>query len=236
MKRLFVVALSFVILSGCGNMLAQKEARLVPTRETKGKGELISFPGQLRTLTNKLTVGGYITCAEPAPDIALSDTLKLITGITSDTTAAITGNDGASTNAGNKISLNNDLQTTTAALELAGRTQTVLLAREFLYRTCEAASNKWLEPKDVKEAHEKILQQITGLIEIDKKKAETSAAIATAVAAGKLDPKLLGTAAAAVSGAIRDAAIKSFEDCLQKAGDNNKAKAACEAALNRDLN
>jgi len=217
-------------------MLAQKEAKLTPTRETTGKGEMISLPAQLRTVTNKLNSGDYTTCAEPGPDVALSDTFKLITGITSDTSAAVNDGNGGSTNAGNKVSLNNDLQTSTTALELAGRTQTVLLAREFLYRTCEAASNKWLQAEDVKKAHEKILEQITGLIETDKKKAETSAAVATAVAAGKLDGKLLGTAAAAVSGAIRDAAIKSFVECLKKAGDDNKAKSTCEATFNKELN
>lgn len=196
-------------------------------------GAIHTMPAQLRTVTNKTTAGSFISCAEPGPDVAMSDTFKLITGITSDTSSSINGGDGKSASAGNKIGLNNDLQTSTTALELAGRTQTVLLAREFLYRTCEAASNKWITDTQVGRAHAEILKQITGLIETDKKKAETTAAIAGAVATGKLDPKLLGNAATAVSGAIRDACNKEFVECLGKAGADEKAKAQCTTNFNK---
>jgi hypothetical protein len=223
------------ILSGCSSLVSQKNAELAPTRVTEQKGEMVTLPAQLRTITNKISTGSFITCAEPGPDIALSDTFKLITGVTSDTSSAVNSADGASTSAGNKTGLSNDLQTSTTALELAGRTQTVLLAREFLYRTCEAASNGWIEKKGVADAHASILNNITSLIETDKKKAETTAAIAGAVATGKLDPKLLGNAAVVVSRAIRDACAKEFEECISKAGDD-KAKGICRASLNNCLN
>lgn len=221
------------LLSGCGSMMAQKNAELAPTRVTTTSGEMVTMPAQLRTVTNKTSAGSYISCAEPGPDVAMSDTFKLITGITSDTSSSANGGDGKSASAGNKTSLNNDLQTTTTALELAGRTQTVLLAREFLYRTCEAASNNWIDGAQVKAAHTEILKQITGLVETDKKKAETTAAISGAIATGKLDPKLLGNAAAAVSAAIRDSCNKEFVDCLGKAGADEKAKTQCTTNFNK---
>jgi hypothetical protein len=219
MKNYSIVILIASILSGCGSLMAQKTAELAPTRVTQEKGEMVTLPAQLRTITNKNEQGSYISCAEPGPDVAMSDTFKLITGITADSST------------GNKATLNNDLQTSTTALELAGRTQTVLLAREFLYRTCEAASNDWLGKDDVKAAHLQILKQITGLIETDKNKAETSAVIAGAVASGKLDPKILGYTAVAVSGAIRDACVKTFEECVAKPGVDEKAKSVCRSAF-----
>ncbi|MDD5395614.1 MAG: hypothetical protein PHE17_21545 [Thiothrix sp.] len=233
MKKLLASLSIAGLLTGCGSMLAQKTAELAPTRVTTTSGEIVTMPAQLRTMTNKTSAGSFISCAEPGPDVAMSDTFKLITGITSDTSSTINGGGGKSASAGNKVALNNDLQTSTTALELAGRTQTVLLAREFLYRTCEAASNNWITGAQVNAAHTEILKQITGLIETDKKKAETTAAIAGAVATGKLDPKLLGNAATAASGAIRDACNKEFVECLGKAGSNEKEKAQCTVNFNK---
>ncbi|EIM31788.1 hypothetical protein LepocDRAFT_00005300 [Leptothrix ochracea L12] len=233
MKKYLVVMLMVSTLSGCGSLMSQKVAELAPTRVTAQTGEMVTLPAQLRTITNKTSKGSYISCAEPGPDVAMSDTFKLIAGITTDTSSSINNGNGSSASAGNKTGLNNDLQTSTAALELAGRTQTVLLAREFLYRTCEAASNGWIKDEAVARAHESILKNITDLIDTDKKKAETTAAIAGAVATGKLDPKLLGNAAIAVSGAIRDACTKDFEECITKAGVDEKAKGVCRANLNK---
>lgn len=234
MKKCFGVILIASILTGCGSLMSQKEAELAPTRITATTGEMVTLPAQLRTITNKTSKGSYISCAEPGPDVAMSDTFKLITGITTDTSSSVNNGNGSSATAGNKIGLNNDLQTSTTALELAGRTQTVLLAREFLYRTCEAASNGWIEKEDVVKAHDSILKNITTLINTDNKKAETTAAIAGAVATGKLDPKLLGNAATVVSNAIREACTKDFEECISKAADE-KAKGACRANLNKCL-
>ena len=235
MKNLLVVILFVITLSGCGNLLSQKRAELAPTRVMDQKGEIVTLPAQLRTLTNKSKTDAYITCAEPGPDVAISDTFKLVTGATSDTSSSINSSDGSSASAAKKIGLNNDLQSSTAALELAGRTQTVLLAREFLYRTCEAASNGWIEKNGVKEAHNKIIEGITGLIETDKKKAEAAANISAAVATGKLDPKVLGNATAAINSAIRASCMKDFEGCILKAGQDEKAKAACRDAMNKCL-
>jgi len=223
MKNYPIIIMIASLLSACGtlsqSLVPQKTAEMVPMQATQGKGDMVTMPAQLRTITTKNTVGSYISCAEPGPDVALSDTFKLITDIT----------------ASDKVTLKNDLQTTTTALELAGRTQTVLLAREFLYRTCEAASNGWITAPKVEVAHGEILKQITGLIETDKKKAETAANISEAVATGKLDPKILGYASTAVRGAIRDACVKTFEDCIAKPGADDKAKAACRSTLNECL-
>ena len=223
------------ILTGCGSLMSQKEAELAPTRITALTGEMVTLPAQLRAITNKTTKGSYISCAEPGPDIAMSDTFKWITGITTDTSTSVNNGNGSSATAGNKTGVQNDLHTSTTALELAGRTQTVLLAREFLYRTCEAASNGWIEAKDVVKAHDSILNNITTLINTDNKKAETTAAVAGAIATMKLDPKILGSTATVVKGVIRDACTKDFEDCMSKGGADEKAKRECRAGFNKCL-
>lgn len=235
MKKCLIIVLISSILTGCGSLMAQKEAELAPSRVTTATGEMVTLPAQLRTITNKTSKGSYISCAEPGPDVAMSDTFKLITGITSDTSSSVNNGNGSSATAGNKTGLNNDLQTSTTALELAGRTQTVLLAREFLYRTCEAASNGWIEAKDVAEAHKSILNNITTLINTDNKKAETTAAVAGAIATMKLDQKILGSTATVVKGVIRDACTKDFEECMSKAESDEKAKGVCRAGFNKCL-
>ncbi|WP_292995195.1 hypothetical protein [Nitrosomonas sp.] len=232
MKKLSIILLLASLLSGCSSLLSQKTAELAPSRETQGKGETLTIPAQLRTITNKNNIGSFVSCAEPGPDVAMSDTFKLITGITSDTSSSVNSGTGSTASAGNKASLNNDLQTSTTALELAGRTQIVLLAREFLYRTCEAASNGWIDGTKVGVAHTEIIKQITGLIETDKKKAETSAAIAVAIATGKLDTKIMGNTSTAFGEAIRNACVKTFEDCIAKPGIDEKNRTACRSTFN----
>lgn len=230
MKNYLIVVLVVILLSGCSRLLSQKTAELAPTEVTHGKGEMVTLPAQLRIITNKNKEGSYISCAEPGPDVALSDTFKMITGITSDTSSSINSGADSSAAAGNKATFNNNLQTSTTALELAGRTQTVLLAREFLYRTCEAAANGWITGAEVKAAQDQIVGQITKLINTDNKKAEAAAAVAGAFATGKLDPAILGHANAAVFGAIRANCVQEFEDCLARAKVD---KAVCRSEFNK---
>jgi hypothetical protein len=214
-----------ILICGCG-LQSQKTVNLVPTREIGGKGEILSTPSQIRIVSLKNENASYIFCSEPTPDSTLSDTFKMVTEATSDTTSGLAAGT-QSVNASEKLNLKNDLQTSTTALELAGRTQTVLLAREFLYRTCEAAANGWLGPTEVKDAHNKVIEQITGLIKTDQKKAETTAAVAAIVATGKLDPKLLSNASTAVSDAIKDSCITNFQRCSSSAAtatEYNKCK------------
>lgn len=232
MKKYSLVFLVICILSGCSSLVSQKTAKLAPSRLADNTEEMITLPAELRTITNKKINSKFISCAEPGPDVALSDTFKLITGSTSDTSSSVSSGTGSSASIGNKGSLNNDLQTSTTALELAGRTQTVLLAREFLYRTCEAASNEWINSDDVKTAHSQILNQITNLVKADLKKADTSAAIAVAIATGKLDSKILETSSKAFNDAIKESCVKTFEDCIAKSGLDEKLKAVCRTTFN----
>ncbi len=219
------------MLSACSNLLSQKGAELVPTGLEKTKGETVTLPAQLRTLTIKTSNTSFLSCAEPGPDVALSDTFKLVTAVTSERATSVAGAASAPDTAERKGSLSNDLQSSTTALELAGRTQTVLLAREFLFRTCEAAANGWLDKADVKEAHKGTLVQIAGMVAADTKKAETAGVLAVASAAIQLDPKVLLNTSSAVRDAIQSACLKQFEECLARPGLDDKGKGVCRASF-----
>ncbi len=111
---------AMLLLAGCA--LPQRRVEVL---DLASGGQVISYPADLR--------GAYVTggrtCAEPVPDVALASTsqlagaLKLLseTGQTAEATATA------------------DLAAKVA--ELSGRTQTVLLARELLWRACEATLN-----------------------------------------------------------------------------------------------
>jgi len=87
-------------------------------------------------------------CAEPPPDVALDRSLKLA----GELTAKTQGVEGAA---------KANAEVASKAVELAGRTQLVLLAREFLYRTCELRLNG--EEVDIENNYNKIIDLISAL-------------------------------------------------------------------------
>jgi hypothetical protein len=123
-------------------------------------------------------------------------------------------------------------------LELAGRTQVVLLAREFMFRTCEAAANGWLSSNDVKKSHEAIIKQITGMIEGDaaKQQAKAAAAEVAAATAKKLDPKVVKNVSSAIEAAVKTKCMAIYDACIVKAEGNEKTVKACRAQLDDCLN
>jgi hypothetical protein len=98
---------------------AQREVRLTPI--PADDNQLVSYPAELRgayflTDTTKIRY-----CAEPAPDVGISSTKNF----------TVKPPEGAEGN----------IELSDTALELGGRTALVLLAREMLYRACEASIN-----------------------------------------------------------------------------------------------
>lgn len=116
-RLLAIVAL----LAGCS--LPQRRVELL---ELSGGGQVVSYPADLR---GAYVVGGR-TCAEPVPDVALASNsdltaaLKLLseTGQTAEATAAA--------------------KLASKVVELSGRTQLVLLARDVLFRVCEMGADE----------------------------------------------------------------------------------------------
>lgn len=86
-------------------------------------------------------------CAEPPPDVALNRSLELAGKFSGET-------QGVELSAEARAALASN------AVQLAGRTQLVLLARELLYRTCELALNGHLSSADVKTNYAKVVELV----------------------------------------------------------------------------
>jgi hypothetical protein len=100
--------------------------------------------------------GRLIGCAEPAPDIGLSQVNK----IKVETTAADNQKNGA------------DLEFSNTAVALAGRTQLVLALREALFRICESSINMNMTKEDTKLLFKTTLKSLSELTEAEKKTAD----------------------------------------------------------------
>ncbi len=106
------------------------------------------------------------SCSEPAPDVALSF-LNAIKG---------------SLQLPNGPNGNIDTSFNTTALELAGRDELVLLAREALFRICEASINNTIHDRDVKELFKEVFFNVTRIAELQAEKAKSVAETAKAEA------------------------------------------------------
>lgn len=116
----------------------------------KGERIALAMPSDFRAIY--YSHDGRRFCAEPAPDTALDSVTKFVNRATggrgfSDLPAsspAATGDEppsqpSSSDTVGGQLQTSLDLQRTT--VQLAGRTQLVVLARELLYRACELSAN-----------------------------------------------------------------------------------------------
>ncbi|MEQ1526279.1 MAG: hypothetical protein ABL911_06010 [Gallionella sp.] len=201
------VAMAVVLFSGCSSMDLQPQ-RKADSVSLKSQGaEIISMPTELRTQTLKFFIDKdgkktdvIYSCTEPAPDVTMSSTLKLLAQASTDNTSKNTSKDAAqeaSNEAANKNNASLDLQTATTALELAGRTQIVLLAREMLYRICEAGANGWLNADNVLEAQKSVIGQIGDMV---KNETATANAKKTSAEAAKTSAEAAKTNADTAAG------------------------------------
>jgi hypothetical protein len=118
------IGILVLVLSGCAN----------PQREVKVIGidppapSVVIYPSDLR--------GAYVVkensqvkfCAEPVPDVALDSVQKMTANL-------------KATLGGQPIDAAVSGELTAKVVELAGRTQLLLIAREMLYRACELSIN-----------------------------------------------------------------------------------------------
>jgi hypothetical protein len=111
--RFFLAVLTAVLVfSGC----AQREVRTISIPE--GSNQLASHPAELRATYSLAHKSSIRLCAEPPPDVGLSSTVGV--------TVTPPGGGQSGGNVENTV------------VKLEGRTALVLLAREMLYRACEA--------------------------------------------------------------------------------------------------
>lgn len=147
-----------LVLATCGCAAQQTKVRSMEI--DTGKSTIITYPAQVR--------GAYLfkpgenikMCSEPVPDVAM-ESLEKLTASLKETTAA-------------GLSLQPELayELSSKAIELAGRTQLVLLAREMLFRACELSINNG-DAATAKSMFNKIIEVIGDMATSDKTKAET---------------------------------------------------------------
>lgn len=126
-----ILFLTTAALTGCFSS-DQDEARTAVIG--KSGVDLVSYTGTTRGTYVWPKDNSANVCAEPPPDLGLATARELSANLKA--AAEALGPVGApSIDAGGAAKL------TSAAFELAGRSQLVLLAREFLYRHCELAAN-----------------------------------------------------------------------------------------------
>ncbi len=224
-----ILLLATAALAGCFSS-DQDEARTAVIG-TSGI-DLVSYTGTTR--------GAYVwpkdntakVCAEPPPDLGLTTARELSANLKA--AAEALGPVGApSIEAGGAAKL------TSAAFELAGRSQLVLLAREFLYRECELAANfaPGTTPYEkLAEQYAKILDVVVALANADKAQAEKEL-IETALAARnqevvqEIKIGLILQSVAKADGSIdRDKLTK----LLEKAGISQSVKDTLLAESTRD--
>lgn len=132
--------------------------------------------------------------------------------------------------AGKNLAVNADFQTTTTALELAGRTQLVLLARELLFRACESAANNWMTGPEMHTVYDKVIEALVQMTENAGKEADAKIKNAeTAANAVKIDTKILAASAEHADAYFRQQCIADYDRCMSDAaGDAGKEK-TCKA-------
>jgi len=155
---LIMIIIVLSVLSGCGT--PQREVRRIEI--SPQMPSVITYPSDVR--------GTYIVkegsdlkfCAEPVPDVALESIQKLIGNIKLTLPQQETVG----------VDLTSDL--TVKAIELAGRIQLLLIAREMLYRACEMSVNHPTKVSDAMEMYKIVVQLIKDLGQAEKTQAEAN--------------------------------------------------------------
>ncbi|EOG1477126.1 hypothetical protein CGJ01_22580 [Vibrio parahaemolyticus] len=269
MKRM--IAFFVILLSGCTSLgiTEQKVVKVNHSNGGKGDLEIVSFPAQLRgAYVYTDATGKKFVCAEPFTDVAASSSLSatasavnnLATALNQSANATreqqgsenIQGTDASGSNettlgysAQTEQNINVGLNTVNQIVALEGRTQFVLLAREMLFRTCEAAANGYLNSAEtiVAKQHQKVFTALTQMVETEqakaqaeKSQADANKVKAVAAAAEKLDPKILAVfTGLSLNEVILTQYLNEYTTCTNNAGSDVKKQQKCKATYHNQL-
>jgi len=126
---------SIILLTAC----AQSQQRADLIRFNGAGWSAVTYPAQVRGayMLDKNSVSGF--CAEPVPDVAMDTVSKVMASVEASIPETAT------------VGAEIDASTAATAVQLAGRSELVLLVRELLYRLCEMSLNHKTESKMYKE-------------------------------------------------------------------------------------
>jgi hypothetical protein len=148
-----------VFLWGC--TVRQPQANVEVTTLPNGIS-IASYPADLRgAYIIPETVKNTKMCAEPVPDVALGSIEKISAELSSAFSGVTIGADGGYDLANNVV-------------ELAGRTQLLMLAREMLYRACEVSLNTPENPEVALELYQSAQQFLASIADSEQTKANAS--------------------------------------------------------------
>lgn len=258
---------------GCSN--PQRRAKTVDhedlgfdTADTtqRHKPGIVTLPGELRSvyIAGNQTESLLRYCAEPAPDIAAQAALKVATSLEGALNSEASGSSSSGANdtaesvsasgkSGGNAKLTNNVEHTVTVLELAGRSQAVLLTRELAYRVCELRLNGAITNAEAKTLLEKVVDVSTTLAQADKATADAKKATADAAAsdakAKELEAKTKAAQAETIKGATQgmsmvnqkvvEAALAKVREkhvnCLKDAKQDTAKILVCETTWTADL-
>ena len=154
MKYLLLpLALSTVTLSGCATFAPLTSHQYIGDKS----GQWLTYDSTRRgTLIVESPDGKVRSCSEPAPDTAysFSNAIKA-NGESGGTTAGV------------------DVTLAATIAELAGRDNLVLLARDAMYRLCEASANGMITSGQYAELYGAVLTQVTNIAGASKERSQT---------------------------------------------------------------
>jgi len=134
-------ALSLLFLSGCASFTSPARKHTLEP----GGSYLVDYDATRRGAYILQKDSGARVCAEPAPDVALESISRIIAELRL-----------AQQNADGKA----QIELSTKVVELAGRSQLVLILRESLYRLCEQGINGTLSSQQVNDLYKQVLDTI----------------------------------------------------------------------------
>lgn len=209
----------------------QKQIDLETTDNTKGL-EVVSFPSQLRGAyvytddQNKKTV-----CSEPFTDVGASSTINASAKAANNLSLIAVDTENVS-----EQSVELGMQAINQIVSLEGRTQYVLLAREMLFRICEAAANGFYDPQAYSVADQQIqvINAMTAMIKAQEAVAKAEKEKSTL----EIVKKTKGNVSAWIDKNQLDIIVESYKDdlilCLKNAKDKtatDKCQTDYDAAL-----
>ncbi len=146
------------VLSGCAT--PQREVKMIQI--TPQMSSVITYPSDVRGTYVVKDDSALKFCAEPVPDVALESIQKL------------TANLKATFAAGQPIDASISGELAVKAVELAGRTQLLLIAREMLYRACEMSLNHPAKLSDAMDMYRIVVDLIKNLGLAEKTQADAT--------------------------------------------------------------
>lgn len=198
--RAVVVVLVGVLVSSCSHFTRPAERDDIDDWQTPQwfhylaeRRAGVMVPKMKRGEVSEYGYSQVIVCGEPAPDVAISQVQKLL----------------AEGNVAEKGSGKLSVDLATQALELAGRTQTVLFMREAMYRLCEAYMNGAIFRGDVASLYAAALVTAEEMAKSGGAAAQANASSALAAAIASVSESKLSASEKATTLSSLRAALKS---------------------------